>query len=38
MEVELFLAALEAQHDVAASTRNRALNAILFLYREALGD
>jgi len=36
-EVEAFLTGLAARHDVAASTQNQALSALLFLYREVLG-
>ena len=36
-EVEAFLSALATELDVAASTQNQALHAILFLYREVLG-
>lgn len=35
--VERFLSALATEHNVAASTQNQALSAILFLYREVLG-
>ncbi len=35
-EVEAFLSDLATTRNVAASTQNRALNAILFLYREVL--
>ena len=37
-EVEAFLTALAVQRNVAASTQNLALSAILFLYREVLSD
>lgn len=37
VEVEAFLSALATTHDVAASTQNQALSALLFLYREVLG-
>ncbi|MBK6639355.1 MAG: phage integrase N-terminal SAM-like domain-containing protein [Rhodocyclaceae bacterium] len=37
-EVEAFLTALAVQRNVAASTQNLALSAILFLYREVLAD
>jgi integron integrase len=37
-EVEAFLTNLAARHDVAASTQNQALSALLFLYREVLGQ
>ncbi len=37
VEVEVFLSALAAERDVAASTQNQALSALLFLYREVLG-
>ncbi|RYZ71802.1 MAG: integron integrase [Lysobacteraceae bacterium] len=36
-EVEAFLSTLATTHDVAASTQNQALSALLFLYREVLG-
>lgn len=36
-EVEAFLTGLAARHDVAPSTQNQALAALLFLYREVLG-
>jgi len=36
MEVEAFLTALAVERNVAASTQNLALSAILFLYREVL--
>jgi integron integrase len=36
-EVETFLTHLAVDRDVAASTQNQALSAILFLYREVLG-
>src|SRR4051794_594910 len=35
-KVERFLTDLACQRDVAASTQNQALNAILFFYREVL--
>lgn len=35
-EIEAFLTDLAVQQQVAASTQNQALNAILFLYREVL--
>ena len=35
-EIELFLSDLAVSRNVAASTQNQALNAILFLYREVL--
>ncbi len=35
-EVSRFLSALAMEHDVAASTQNQALSALLFLYREVL--
>ena len=35
-EVEAFLTALATEADVAASTQNQALSALLFLYREVL--
>ncbi len=36
VEVEAFLSRLATRHDVAASTQNQALSALLFLYREVL--
>ncbi|WP_225218020.1 integron integrase [Luteimonas colneyensis] len=36
-EVEAFLSALAVRDDVAASTQNQALSALLFLYKEVLG-
>jgi integron integrase len=36
-EVEAFLSSLATRDDVAASTQNQALSALLFLYREVLG-
>ena len=36
-EVEAFLSRLATRDDVAASTQNQALSALLFLYREVLG-
>ncbi|MFE1746906.1 phage integrase N-terminal SAM-like domain-containing protein [Coleofasciculus sp. H7-2] len=36
VEIETFLTHLAVQEQVAASTQNQALNAILFLYREVL--
>ena len=36
-EVEAFLSGLATRDDVAASTQNQALSALLFLYREVLG-
>ena len=36
IEIEAFLTHLAVQEQVAASTQNQALNAILFLYREVL--
>jgi site-specific recombinase XerD len=36
-EVEEFLTHLAAEQNVAASTQNQALNAIVFLYKEVLG-
>jgi len=36
-EVEAFLTALATEGNVAASTQNQALSALLFLYREVLG-
>ena len=35
-EIDAFLTDLVVQQQVAASTQNQALNAILFLYREGL--
>ena len=35
-EIEAFLTHLAVQEQVAASTQNQALSAILFLYREVL--
>lgn len=35
-EIEAFLTHLAVQQQVAASTQNQALNALLFLYREVL--
>jgi integron integrase len=37
-EVTQFLSALAVQRNVAASTQNQALSALLFLYREVLGQ
>ncbi|MET0894078.1 MAG: integron integrase [Pseudoxanthomonas sp.] len=37
VEVEAFLSRLATRDDVAASTQNQALSALLFLYREVLG-
>lgn len=36
-EVEAFLSSLAVQDNVAASTQNQALSALLFLYKEGLG-
>ena len=36
-EVEAFLSALAVRDDVAASTQNQALSALIFLYKEVLG-
>jgi site-specific recombinase XerD len=36
-EVTSFLSALATEREVAASTQNQALSAILFLYKEVLG-
>lgn len=36
-EVEAFLSHLATQRDVAASTQNQAMHAILFLYKQVLG-
>ena len=36
MQIETFLSALATRDDVAASTQNQALSALLFLYREVL--
>ena len=37
LEVEAFLSTLATRDDVAASTQNQALSALLFLYRQVLG-
>ena len=37
-EVEAFLSTLAVRGKVAASTQNQALSALLFLYREVLGE
>jgi integron integrase len=37
VDVERFLSALATERNVAASTQNQALSALLFLYREVLG-
>ena len=37
-KIELFLGDLAVQGQVAASTQNQAFNALLFLYREVLGQ
>ena len=37
-EVELFLTDLATVRNVSASTQNQAQSAILFLYKEVLGD
>ena len=37
-KLEQFLTDLARQRDVSASTQNQALNAILFFYREVLGQ
>src|SRR4029453_6597632 len=37
-EVSKFLSALAMERNVAASTQNQALSALLFLYREVLGQ
>jgi integron integrase len=37
VEVEAFLSRLATESDVAASTQNQALSALLFLYRQVLG-
>lgn len=37
IEVEQFLSHLAVERDVAASTRNQALSALLFLYRDVFG-
>ena len=37
VEVEAFLTSLAVEDNVAASTQNQALSALLFLYREVLG-
>ena len=36
-EVQAYLTHLAAERNVAASTQNQALNALVFLYREVLG-
>lgn len=36
-EIEAFLSSLAVRDDVAASTQNQALSALLFLYKEVLG-
>jgi hypothetical protein len=36
VEIEAFLTHLAVHDQVAASTQNQALNALLFLYREVL--
>jgi hypothetical protein len=36
-EVERFLTYLAVERNVAASTQNQALSAIVFLYKEVLG-
>lgn len=38
VEVETFLSGLANDHQVAAGTQNQALAALLFLYREVLGE
>ena len=38
MEIESFLTHLAVERNVALSTQNQALHAILFLYREVLGQ
>jgi site-specific recombinase XerD len=38
VEVEAFLQYLAGERDVAASTQNQALSALLFLYREVLNQ
>jgi len=37
-EIEAFLSHLAVNEHVAASTQNQALSALLFLYREVLGN
>jgi len=37
-KLERFLTDLARRHDVSASSQNQALNAILFFYREVLGQ
>lgn len=37
-DVEAFLSALATERNVSASTQNQALSALLFLYREVLGE
>ena len=37
-EIEQFLNHLAVQKEVAASTQNQALSALIFLYREVLGE
>jgi len=37
-EVNAFLSSLAAERNVAVSTQNQALSALLFLYRDVLGD
>ena len=37
-KIEAFLSHLAIQADVAASTQNQAMNALLFLYRQVLGE
>ena len=37
-EVELFLTDLAVVHEVSASTQNQAQSALLFLYKDVLGD
>ncbi|MGH7645927.1 MAG: phage integrase N-terminal SAM-like domain-containing protein, partial [Gemmatimonadales bacterium] len=37
-EVSAFLSSLAVEGRVSASTQNQALNAVLFLYRDALGQ
>jgi hypothetical protein len=36
-EIEAFLTYLAVERNVAAPTRNQALSALMFLYREILG-
>ena len=38
VEINEFLSHLAVDRNVSASTQNQALSALLFLYREPLGD